>query len=68
MFTVSWHVYSNFLQEPTWSRAIVVVTNTQLLNLLKQSEREREESLSKCHPAGACGTVSGDKTEDEKLY
>jgi len=40
MFTVSWYVYSDFLQEPTWSRAIVIVTNTQLLHLLKQRERE----------------------------
>ena len=77
MFTVRWHIHSNFLQEPTWSRAIVVVTNTQLLNLLKQSEKQlntynwsgnkREENLSKCYPSGVCWSVTENKTKDEEL-
>lgn len=34
VFTVGWHIYSDFLQIPPWSGAIVVMTNTQLLYLL----------------------------------
>lgn len=41
MFIVCRDIHSNFLKKPSWSWTIVIMSNTQLLNLLKPKQENK---------------------------